>query len=204
MSDLVLRFRDLVLLTLVAPFLILLLILVAPVVAFYVGRPLFFRQERAGIGGRNFRLVKFRSMTEARGPDGVLLPDADRLTPFGIALRRTRLDELPSFWHILTGDISWVGPRPLPASIIAKQQGGMLRLAVRPGFTGLAQVSGNTFLSDEEKFALDSYYIMSRSFWIDLVILTKTVGTILGGERRDEALIAQALTHFRKVRSSNG
>lgn len=187
------RLGDLALLLLAAPAILAAFPLVAALVAAFVGRPLFFEQERGGRNGVPFRLVKFRTMTDARDEAGRLLPDADRLKSFGIWLRRTRLDELPSFWHILTGEIGWVGPRPLPMHINAAHPLGLLRLRVKPGFTGLAQVSGNTLLSDEEKFAIDVYYTQTRSVLGDLAILIDTAVTITTGERRNEALIRRAL-----------
>lgn len=157
------------------------------------GRPVMFRQVRVGRGGRRFTLFKFRSMTDARDESGQLLPDEARVTRVGRLLRRFRLDELPSFLSVLTGDLSLVGPRPLPPEVLATIPGSARRHRVRPGFTGLAQVSGNTLLSNREKLALDLHYIRNWSLAEDARILLKTVRTIVAGEMRDEPLIARAL-----------
>lgn len=157
-----------------------------------VGRPLLFRQVRAGARGRTFALLKWRSMSNATGADGELLPDDERTTRIGQIIRRLRIDELPSVANILRGDLSFVGPRPLPASNPINQVRGGARLAVRPGLTGLAQVSGNTLLSDLEKLAVDLYYIRTHTLFGDFVIIWRTVLTVVRGERRDEAIIGRA------------
>lgn len=181
---------------------LLLMILLLPLIGLLslfvwatLGPPVLFAQQRAGLGGRTFRMRKFRSMLNTRGADGQLLPDEQRLTQSGRLLRRTRLDELPELWFILTGRLSFVGPRPLPLAIIEAEPLGPRRLAVRPGLTGLAQVSGNTLLSNREKFALDAYYVDHRSFWGDAAILLRTATTVIAGERRDEAMITEAVRH---------
>jgi lipopolysaccharide/colanic/teichoic acid biosynthesis glycosyltransferase len=158
-----------------------------------LGFPLFFKQRRVGLDGKEFDILKVRSMTSERDASGLLLPDERRITRFGRLLRRFRLDELPSILNLLRGDISMVGPRPLPRSSIGWPEHAQLRHSVRPGLTGLAQVSGNTLLSDREKLAVDLYYVSNQSFLTDTVILAKTVRTVVMGERRDEALIAMAL-----------
>lgn len=157
------------------------------------GRPVFFRQERAGLGGEPFPLVKFRTMTNERDASGELLPDDERLTATGRLLRRFRLDELPSFVCVVTGKMSLVGPRPLPRYVLDTIPGSAVRHIVRPGFTGLAQVSGNTLLTNQEKLALDLFYARNWSLRQDLVIFLKTVPTIVSGEKRDEALIRTAM-----------
>src|SRR5690606_26169124 len=111
-----------------------------------LGRPLLFRQTRSGMGGRTFALLKWRSMSNATDAHGELLPDEQRLTLFGLLIRRLRIDELPSVINILRGDLSFVGPRPLPASHPINHERNGARLMLRPGLTGLAQVSGNTLL----------------------------------------------------------
>lgn len=161
-----------------------------------LGRPLLFIQQRAGLGGRTFALFKWRSMTNAVGVDGQPLPDDQRVTPTGRLLRRLRIDELPSIINILRGELSFVGPRPLPASSPINQAFGQARLAALPGLTGLAQVSGNTLLSNDEKLAIDLYYIRSRTFFGDLAIIWQTLLTVAGGERRNELLISRALTEM--------
>ena len=145
-----------------------------------LGRPAFFRQVRPGLHGKPFEMVKFRSMTDARGPDGALLPDADRLTPFGRFLRASSLDELPGLWNVLKGDMSLVGPRPLLVEYLPLYSPTQARRhEVRPGITGWAQVNGRNALGWEEKFALDVWYVDHRSLWLDLKILWLTVKKVL-------------------------
>jgi lipopolysaccharide/colanic/teichoic acid biosynthesis glycosyltransferase len=133
---------------------------------------------------RVFTVNKFRTMTEARGPDGRLLPDALRQTRATALLRRLRLDELPQLFSVLSGDMSLVGPRPLPLATVAGFGDlGRIRSLVAPGLTGWAQVSGNTRLSDEDKVALDLWYVAKASLWLDIRILLLTVATVITGER---------------------
>ncbi len=157
------------------------------------GRPVLFTQTRSGLGGRTFRVVKFRTMNNARDADGVLLPDAERITAVGRFLRATRIDELPQLWNVLTGDMSLIGPRPLlPSTIADAGDAGRERGRVRPGVTGWAQVNGNTLLSDGDKIALDTWYIRNRSLGLDLRIVARTLLVSLRGERRDMAAIGRA------------
>ena len=157
------------------------------------GSPVLFVQTRSGLGGRPFRLVKFRSMNEARGACGALLPDAKRTTPSGRLLRATRIDELPQLWNVLLGDMSLIGPRPLlPVTVAAAGEAGRERGRVRPGMTGWAQVNGNTLLSDADKIALDLWYIRNRTAALDLRIIGRTLLVSLLGERRDAAAIGRA------------
>ena len=145
-----------------------------------LGRPAFFRQVRPGLQGQPFEMVKFRTMTDARGPDGELLPDAVRLTPFGRFLRATSLDELPELWNVLKGDMSLVGPRPLLMEYLplySPQQAR--RHEVRPGITGWAQVNGRNAIGWEDKFTLDVWYVDHRSLWLDVKILWLTVKKVL-------------------------
>lgn len=145
-----------------------------------LGSPVFFTQMRPGLQGKPFLMVKFRTMTDARGPDGALLPDADRLTPFGRFLRATSLDELPELWNVLKGDMSLVGPRPLLMEYLPLYSPEQARRhAVRPGVTGWAQVNGRNTLSWEDKFKLDVWYVDHRSLWLDLKILWLTVRKVL-------------------------
>ena len=145
-----------------------------------LGSPVFFTQMRPGLHGKPFLMVKFRTMTDARGPDGALLPDADRLTPFGRFLRATSLDELPELWNVLKGDMSLVGPRPLLMEYLPLYSPEQARRhAVRPGVTGWAQVNGRNTLSWDDKFKLDVWYVDHRSLWLDLKILWLTVRKVL-------------------------
>ena len=145
-----------------------------------LGSPVFFRQVRPGLYGKPFEMVKFRTMTDARGPDGQLLPDAERLTPFGRWLRATSLDELPELWNVLRGEMSLVGPRPLLMEYLPLYSPEQARRhEVRPGITGWAQVNGRNAISWADKFALDVWYVDHRSLWLDLRILWLTVRKVL-------------------------
>ena len=145
-----------------------------------LGRPAFFRQVRPGLHGKPFEMVKFRSMTDARGPDGALLPDADRLTPFGRFLRSSSLDELPGLWNVLKGDMSLVGPRPLLMEYLPLYSPTQARRhEVRPGITGWAQVNGRNAIGWDDKFKLDVWYVDNRSLWLDIKILWMTVRKVL-------------------------
>lgn len=152
------------------------LLLLAVCVRSRIGRPVFFRQRRPGLGGGAFEMVKFRTMTEARDDQGELLPDAERLPAFGRFLRSTSLDELPELWNVLRGDMSLVGPRPLLMEYLPLYSAEQARRhEVRPGITGWAQVNGRNALSWEEKFELDVWYVDHRSLWLDLRILWLTL-----------------------------
>jgi len=148
-----------------------------------LGSPVFFRQERPGLGGRPFRVVKLRTMRQALGPDGKLLPDAQRLSRLGRFLRSTSLDELPQLWNVLRGDLSLVGPRPLLMQYLPRYSPEQARRhEVLPGITGWAQVNGRNAISWEEKFALDVWYVDHWSLGLDAKILLLTAWRVL---RRD-------------------
>ncbi|MDR2997027.1 MAG: sugar transferase [Microbacterium sp.] len=176
--DLLKRFLDVFLSLVAAVVLLPVMAAVAVLVAVNLGRPVVFAQERPGRGGRVFVLRKFRSMRdvdEARG----LVTDEQRLTSFGRLLRSTSLDELPSLWNVLKGDMSLVGPRPLLVEYLplySRQQAR--RHEVRPGITGLAQVSGRNALSWEDKFARDVEYVDGRSLGLDARIIFATVRSV--------------------------
>lgn len=145
-----------------------------------LGHPAFFRQVRPGLHGKPFQMIKLRSMTDARGRDGTLLSDAERLTPFGRFLRASSLDELPGLWNVLKGDMSLVGPRPLLMEYLPLYSPEQARRhEVRPGITGWAQVNGRNALSWEDKFRLDVWYVEHRSLWLDIKILWLTVKKVL-------------------------
>ena len=145
-----------------------------------LGSPVLFTQVRPGLHGRPFRMVKFRTMTDARDASGALLPDAQRLTPFGRFLRASSLDELPELWNVLRGDMSLVGPRPLLMEYLPLYSPEQARRhEVRPGITGWAQVNGRNAISWADKFALDVWYVDHRSLWLDLRILWLTVRKVL-------------------------
>jgi lipopolysaccharide/colanic/teichoic acid biosynthesis glycosyltransferase len=161
-----------------------LLLVLAILVRVKLGAPVLFRQERPGRGGRPFRLVKFRTMTDARDAvTGALAPDAVRLTPFGRWLRAASLDELPELWNDLRGDMSFVGPRPLLMAYLERYTPTQARRhEVRPGLTGWAQVHGRNAVDWEERLALDVWYVDHRSFLLDLHILARTVLLVLRRE----------------------
>jgi lipopolysaccharide/colanic/teichoic acid biosynthesis glycosyltransferase len=145
-----------------------------------LGSPLLFRQVRPGLHGRPFTMIKFRTMTNERGPDGALLPDVQRLTTFGQFLRATSMDELPELWNVLCGDMSLVGPRPLLMEYLLLYTPKQARRhEVRPGITGWAQVNGRNAISWDDKFALDVWYVDNRSLWIDLKILWMTLRKVI-------------------------
>ena len=149
-------------------------------VALRLGRPVLFRQTRPGRDGKPFEIVKFRTMLPV-DPAAGLVDDASRLTPFGRALRSTSLDELPSLWNVVRGDMSLVGPRPLLMEYLSRyspEQAG--RHAVPPGLTGLAQVAGRNDLPWEERLRLDVEYTATRSLGLDLRILARTVVLVCG------------------------
>lgn len=153
---------------------------IAVVVLIVHGRPVLFRQDRPGLNGKVFRLVKFRSM---RHPDAVRVTDEQRLTALGTFLRATSLDELPTLWNVVRGDMSLVGPRPLLVAYLSRYTPEQARRhEVRPGITGLAQVRGRNGLDWDEKLALDVEYVDTRSFRLDLRILWETIAVVL---RRD-------------------
>lgn len=157
-----------------------LLCAVAILVRIKLGSPVLFVQARGGLGGRTFQVMKFRSMLEARDGHGQLLPDEQRLTKFTQRLRSTSLDELPSLFNVLKGDMSLVGPRPLMAEYLPlynEQQAR--RHDVPPGVTGWAQVNGRNDVSWERKFELDLWYVANHTFWLDLRILWMTVARVL-------------------------
>lgn len=148
-----------------------------------LGSPVLFAQDRPGLNGKVFKLYKFRTMIDQRDEAGNLLPDDVRLTPFGAALRRTSLDELPELINILKGDMSVVGPRPLLVQYLSRYNAHQARRhEVRPGFTGLAQVHGRNAISWEEKFDWDVKYVDSISFPGDWKIILATVKTVLSHE----------------------
>ena len=145
-----------------------------------LGSPVLFRQTRPGLNGKPFEMIKFRTMKDATDKEGNLLPDSERLTPFGQKLRSTSLDELPELWNVLRGDMSLVGPRPLLMEYLPLYDSEQARRHnVRPGVTGYAQVNGRNAISWEQKFALDTWYVDNQSLWLDIKILAKTVKQVL-------------------------
>ncbi|MDO9620291.1 MAG: sugar transferase [Moraxellaceae bacterium] len=174
------RLFDILLVLLSLPILLPLLILVAILIRFKLGSPVLFTQTRPGLHGKPFRMFKFRSMTSACDTSGNLLPDDQRLTPFGQRLRSTSLDELPGLWAVFKGDMSLVGPRPLLMEYLPLYTPEQARRhEVRPGITGWAQVNGRNAISWEEKFALDVWYVDNQSLWLNIKILFLTVKKVL-------------------------
>ena len=158
-------------------------ILVAYKVRQNLGSPIFFYQERPGKDGKIFKMIKFRSMKNALDAQGNLLPDEQRITPFGQKLRATTLDEMPQLFNVLKGDMSIVGPRPqMPEFLEYYTPDQMRRHEVKPGMTGLAQVSGRNNLSWEEKFNLDVQYVENHNILLDFKIMLKTVDVMLKRE----------------------
>ena len=163
------------------------LILLSPLYAFVaykvkknLGSPVLFRQVRPGLYGKPFEMIKFRTMKDAIDEQGNLLPDSERLTPFGKMLRSTSLDEMPELWNVIKGDMSIVGPRPLLMEYLplySLEQAK--RHDVRPGMTGHAQVNGRNAIGWEEKFKLDTWYVEHQSIWLDFKIMFKTVHKVL-------------------------
>ena len=148
-----------------------------------MGSPVLFRQERPGLGGKPFRVYKLRTMRDARGPDGRLLPDAERLTSIGRAIRAASLDELPQLLNVVRGEMSLVGPRPLLMQYLGRYSTEQARRhEVRPGITGWAQVNGRNAVSWDERFRLDVWYVDHVSFGLDLRIVLRTIGLVLRRE----------------------
>jgi lipopolysaccharide/colanic/teichoic acid biosynthesis glycosyltransferase len=183
MSGFLKRLFDLVLVLVTLPLWLLVLVGVAVLVRLKLGSPVFYRQERPGRNGVIFRLIKFRSMTDARDAAGNLLPDAERLTRFGRRLRSSSLDELPELFNVLLGHMSLVGPRPLLKRYLERYSPAQARRhEVRPGLTGWAQINGRNAISWDEKFRLDVWYVDHRSLWLDVKIIFLTLWRVI---RRD-------------------
>lgn len=163
------------------------LVLLSPVLAVVavlvrrrLGSPVLFRQQRPGRNGQPFELIKFRTMRDAAGPDGIVLPDAERLTVFGQRLRSTSLDELPELWNIVRGDMSLVGPRPLLIDYLSRYSARQAsRHEVRPGLTGWAQINGRNAVDWPERLEMDVWYVENVSFGLDVRILWRTLRAVV-------------------------
>ena len=159
------------------------LLVLAILVWWQHGRPIFFKQQRPGYQGKPFYIYKFRTMTDARDADGRLLPDDMRLTALGRFLRATSLDELPELINVLRGEMSLVGPRPLLMRYLPRYNAEQMRRHdVLPGITGWAQINGRNAISWDEKFAHDLWYVDNWSFWLDLKILALTLWKVIRRE----------------------
>lgn len=169
------RFFDFIVVLSALVILLPIIIVVATLIRFKLGSPILFTQNRPGLNGKIFKMYKFRSMTGACDENGKLLPDKERITKFGSFLRSSSLDELPGLWNILIGDMSLVGPRPLLVEYLdfytAKES---TRHNVKPGLTGLAQVSGRNNLAWDERLKMDVDYVANQSFLLDVKILLLT------------------------------
>ena len=186
------RFYDILLSAVAIVVLSPLLLVLTVLGAIKMGGNPIFAQERPGKKEKIFRLIKFRTMTNKRGPDGELLPDSERLTGYGRFLRATSLDELPELFNIFVGQMSIVGPRPLLAQYLPLyNEEQKKRHSVRPGLTGLAQVSGRNAITWEQKFEKDLDYVCRRSLWLDIKILWMTVVKVF---RRDGISHAENVT----------
>ncbi|NQZ26980.1 MAG: sugar transferase [Colwellia sp.] len=177
------RIFDIIISILALLFLSPFVLITALLVRVKLGSPILFTQERPGLNGKSFRMMKFRTMIDAVDKNGEQLPDEQRLTPFGVLLRSTSLDELPGLLNVIKGDMSLVGPRPLLVEYLplySKEQAK--RHNVRPGITGWAQVNGRNAISWEQKFKLDTWYVENQGLWLDIKILLLTVSKVLKSE----------------------
>ena len=148
-----------------------------------IGRPVLFRQERPGRGGKKFVIYKFRTMTNERDKDGNLLPDAKRLKPLGHFLRKMSIDELPELFNVIKGDMSLVGPRPLLTQYLKCYTPEQARRhEIRPGITGWAQIHGRNNTPFSKRFAMDIWYIDNYSFWLDMKIIFLTIAKVFNKE----------------------
>ena len=178
------RFFDVVLSVVSLVMLAPIFLLLATVIRLKLGAPVLFVQERSGLHGCPFNIIKFRSMIDTYDKNGRLLPDVDRLTGFGKWLRSTSLDELPELWNVLKGEMSTVGPRPLLLDYLPLYSDyHMHRHDVLPGITGWAQVNGRNAISWDEKFNYDVWYVDNISFWLDLKIILMTVRRVMFREK---------------------
>jgi len=190
------------------------LLVLAPVIALVafqifrkLGSPIFFRQVRPGKDGKPFQMVKFRTMRDVTNENGDLLPDSERITPFGNFLRNSSLDELPELWNVLKGDMSLIGPRPLLMEYLEYYSDDQARrMEIKPGVTGWAQVNGRNAISWEQKFQYDVWYVDHQSLWLDVKIIWLTVKKVLvrdGISPQDEVIMPRFDTMMIKQKSAD-
>ncbi len=175
-----------------------LLVMVAILLYFFNdGAGIFFFQERPGYKGRSFKIVKFKTMNERKGPDGKLLPDKQRITKFGAFVRNSSLDELPQLWNVLKGDMSLIGPRPLLMQYLPLYSAEQMRRHdVRPGISGWAQCHGRNNLSWTDKFKLDVWYVDNISFWTDCSVVWTTLKHVIKRDDIDNSQSTQFTTEL--------
>ena len=174
------KFFDLLLIFLSLPLILPVYLLLILLVLYKFKFPILFKQPRPGLNGKVFNICKFRTMTNVFDKDGILLSDEVRLTRFGKFLRSTSLDELPSLWNVLKGDMSLVGPRPLLLEYLPLYSTKQARRhEVKPGVTGWAQVNGRNTITWSEKFDLDVWYVDNQSIWLDIKILWLTLKKVI-------------------------
>lgn len=193
------RFADFTAALVLVIFLLPLYIILYITIRLFMGKPVFFVQERPGRDEKIFHVIKFRSMNSAKDSFGNLLPDSERLTRLGIFIRKTSLDELPQLFNILRGEMSFIGPRPLRVEYLpyyTKEE--KLRHSVRPGISGLAQVNGRNNITWDEKLALDVKYVKNISFIGDVRIALKTILDVLTSRDVQASNIEISLTEYRK------
>lgn len=172
------------------------ILIVALLIRTKLGSPVLFRQVRPGLHGKPFEMVKFRTMRDAYDENGKPLPDSERITPFGRFLRSTSLDELPELWNVLKGDMSVVGPRPLLIEYMDYYtEEEMLRHTVRPGVTGLAQVTGRNATTWNDRLAYDVQYVKTQTLWLDIKIIFKTVYQVF----KREGVVVVPSTVYKKL-----
>ena len=199
------RILDILLALLLLILLSPLYLILAALVRIKLGAPVLFAQKRPGLHERIFSMHKFRSMTNATDENGNLLPDILRLTPFGKLLRKTSLDELPEIWSVLVGDMSFIGPRPLLVEYLPYYtERERLRHTVRPGITGLAQVSGRNLISWDRRLELDAQYAENLTFALDVKISLQTIAVVLGHTEEVAEDTAQAEGNLAKIRGGRG
>lgn len=177
------RFLDVIIASISLVLLFPVILIVSRKIAKNLGSPVLFKQKRPGLSGEIFEMIKFRSMLDSVDDRGIKLPDAERLTSFGKKLRSSSLDELPSLWNVLKGDMSLVGPRPLLIEYLPLYNDEQARRhEVKPGITGWAQVNGRNAISWDEKFKLDVWYVENKSFILDFKILLLTIKKVFSKE----------------------